>query len=200
MLIGLVNQLLDACLGCGRQPPDQARPSPLELVESNYQLLQKVHTQYLANFKEYEATLSTPGAFAAKAEALCLRLGADHRFSSDQEAKVVLLMEVSRQQSTSYVHDEMLKSSVAGICSYLGRAFTEVYGTQYSGGTLRVTSPVFRNSLTGRIRKLTVEAALTEEGRHAAAAQVMDGIVAELQRAFAMVTQSYLASPAKMTG
>ena len=109
-------------------------------------------------------------------------------------------MEVSRQQIASGLREETLIGFVTGICAYLSRAFTEVRGTQYSGGTLRVTSPVFRNSLTGRLRRLTAEAALTEAGKHAAGAQVLDGIVAELESGFAAVTKRYLALRTKMTG
>jgi hypothetical protein len=200
MLMNVLDQLVDACLQFGRQPPEQQPPAFSGLVEPVYQLFQKVHEQYLENFKEYRALLNAPGTFAAKAEALCARLATDHRFSADQEAKVILFMEVSRQQITSYVREETLIGFVTGICSYLSRAFTEVCGTQYSSGTLRVTSPVFRNTLTGRLRKMTAEAALTEEGRHAAGAEVLDGIVAELQSGFAAVSKSYLALRTKTTG
>ena len=200
MLMNVLDQLVDACLEFGRQPPDQPPPPIRDLVEPVYQSFQKVHEQYLENFKQYRAMLSAPGTFSANAEALCARLSTDHCLSADQEAKVILFMEVSRQQITSYLREETFIGFVTGICSYLSRAFTEVCGTQYSGGTLRVTSPVFRNSLTARLRKMTAEAALTEEGRHAAAAQVLDGIVAELESGFATVTKSYLALRSKMTG
>jgi len=200
MLMNFLNQLVDACLQFGRQPQDQQRPSFNDFVEPVYQLFQKVHEQYLENFKEYRAMLNAPGTFSAKAEELCARLTTDNRFSADQEAKVVLFMEVSRQQITSYAGEETLIGFLTGISSYLSRAFTEVCGTQYSGGTLHVTSPVFRNTLAGQLRKMTAEAALTEEGKHTAGAQVLDGIVAELQSGFAAVTKSYLALRTKMTG
>ena len=200
MLMNVLDQLLDACLQFGRQPPEQQPRSAYDLAEPVYQLLQELHEQYLENFKAYRAALSAPGAFSAKAEALCARLSTDHRFSADQEAKVILVMEVLRQQVTSYVREETLIGFVTGICAYLSRAFTEIRGTQYSGGTLRVTSPVFRNSLTGRLRRLTAEAALSEAGKHAAGAQVLDSIGAELESGFAAVTKSYLALGAEMTG
>ena len=200
MLMNVLDQFVEAGLQFVQQPQDQQPPARRDLVEPVYQLFQKMHEQYLENLKEYRATLSAPGAFSAKAEALCARLSTDHRFSADQEAKVILFMGVSRQQITSYVREETLIGFLTGICAYLSRAFTEVRGTQYSGGTLRVTSPVFRNRLTGRLRKMTAEAALTEEGRHAAGAEVLDGIVAELESGFAAVTKSYLALRTKMTG
>jgi hypothetical protein len=200
MLMNVLDQLVEAGLQFVQQPQDQQPPARSDLVEPVYQLFQKVHEQYLENLKEYRAALSAPGAFSAKAEALCARLSTDHRFSADQEAKVILFMEVSRQHIMSGLREEALIGFVTGICAYLSRAFTEIRGTQYSGGTLRVTSPVFRNSLTGRLRRLTAEAALSEEGKHAAGAQVLDSIGAELESGFTAVTKSYLALGTRMTG
>jgi hypothetical protein len=98
-MMNVLDQLVDACLQFGRQPPDQPPPSFKDFVEPVYQLFQKLHEQYLENFQEYRAMLSAPGSFSAKAEALCARLSADHRFSADQEAKVILFMGVSRQET-----------------------------------------------------------------------------------------------------
>ena len=200
MLMNNLAQLVDACLQFGRQLQDQPPAALKDLVEPVYQLFQKLHEQYLETFREYRAMLSAPGSFSAKAEALCARLSTDYRFSADLETKVMTLMGVSRQQIASYVREETLIGFVTGICAYLSRAFTEVCGTQYSGGTLRVTSPVFRNTLTGQLRKMTAEAALTEEGKQAAGVQVLDGIVAELESGFAAVTKRYLALRTKMIG
>jgi hypothetical protein len=199
MLLDLLEQLLDACLQFGRQGQEQHRPALDDFVEPIYQLFQKVHEQYLENFKEYRATLAAPGAFSAKAEDLCARLSADNRFSADQEAKVILFMDAARQQLTSYVSDDAQIGFITGLCSYLSRAFTEVSGTQYTGDTLHVRSPVFRNRLTGQIKKIVAEAALNEERKQAAAVRVLDGIVAELRSGFAAVTESYQTVRAKMT-
>lgn len=199
MLLDLLEQLVDACLQSGGQRQAQQQPSFNDFVEPVYQLFQQVHEQYLENFRAYRARLSEPGAFGAKVEELCARLSADNRLSADQEAKVILFVEAARRQLTSYVRDDPLIGFITGIASYLSRAFTEVSGTQYTGATLHVTSPVFRNHLVGQIRKIVVEAALTEAGKQAAAAQVLDGIVAELQSGFVVVTESYQTLRAKVT-
>ena len=200
MLLDLFEQLVDGCLQFGRQRQEQPRPSFTDLVEPVYQLYQKVHEQYLANFREYRAKLNETGVFAAKVEELCGRLSQDNRFSADLQAKVIPFMEISRRQLTSYTRDDPLIGFITDIRSYLSRAFTEVCGTQYTGGTLRVMSPVFRNSLAGRLRKIVAEASLTEDRKQAAAAQVLDGIVTELQRGFEVVTKRYLTLRTEMTG
>lgn len=168
-------------------------------MEPVYQLSQKVHQQYLESFTEYRTKLKEPGAFSANLEELCARLDADSRFTADQEAKVILFMEISRQQLTSYVREDQLIGFVTDIRSYLSRAFTETCGAHYAGGTLRVASPVFRNSLAGRLRKIGAEASLTEDRKRVTAAQALDGIVTELQRGFGTVTKRYLTLRTEMT-
>jgi len=200
MLLDLLEQLVDGCVQFGRQRQEQNRLSFTDSVEPVYQLYQKVHEQYLANFREYRAKLNETGALAAKVEELCGRLSKENRFSADQQAKVILFMEASRQQLTSYAGDDPLIGFITDIRSYLSRAFTEVCGTKYTGGTLRVMSPVFRNSLAGRLRKIVAEATLTEDRKQAVAAQVLDGIVTELQCGFAAVTKRYLTLRTEMTG
>ncbi len=199
MLPDLVEELVDGCLRFCRQRQEQQRPSFNDLVEPVYQLSQKVHEQYLERFREYRTKLNEPGTFSANVEELCGRLSMDNRFTTDQEAKVILFMEISRQQLTSYVRDDPLIGFITDIRSYLSRAFTEICGAHYAGGTLRVGSPVFRNSLAGRLRKIGAEASLAEDRKQAAAAQVLDGIVTEFQRGFAAVTNRYLTLSAAMT-
>jgi len=192
MLLDLLDQLVDSCLQFGRQRQERQRPLFNDFVEPVYQLYQKVHEQYLENFKEYRATLTEGGAFASKTEELCGRLNRDYRFSPEQQAKVIPFMELTRQQMTSYVRDDQLIGFISDIRSYLSRAFTEVCGTQYTGGTLRVMSPVFRNSLSGLLRKIVGESTLPEGAKQAAAARILDGIVNELQQGFEAVTKRYL--------
>lgn len=192
MLLDLVEQLVDACLRFGRQRQEKQRLAFSEFVEPVYQLYQKVHEQYLANLQEYRAKVNDPGAFAANQQDLGGRLSLDNHFSADQQAKVIPFMELTRQQLTSYARDDALIGFITDIRSYLSRAFTEVCGTQYTGGTLRVMSPVFRNSLAGQLRKIEAEATLTDDRKKAAAVQVLDQVVTELERGSAAVTQRYL--------
>lgn len=199
MLLDLLEQLVDACLQFGRQRQEKQRLPFGDFVEPVYQLYQKVHEQYLENLKEYRAKVNGPGAFAANIEELGGRLTQDNRFSADQQAKVIPFMELSRQQLTSYARDDALIGFITDIRSYLSRAFTEVCGTQYTGGTLRVMSPVFRNSLPGRLKKMVAETTLTEDRKKAAAVQLFDEIITELERGFAAVTQRYLILRTEMT-
>lgn len=200
MLLDLLEQLVAACLQFGRQRQAKQRVAFGDLVEPVYQLYQQVHEQYLANLQAYRTQCNEPGSFAANVEAVCGRLIQDNRFSADQQAKVVPFMELSRQQLTTYARDDKLIGFITEIRSYLSRAFTEVCGTQYTGGTLRVMSPVFRNSLAGQLRKIVEEGTLSEDQKRAAAAKVLDGIVAEFQRGFAAVTESYLGLRREMAG
>ena len=199
MLLNLLEQLLDGCVQFGRQRQEKCRPSFTDSVEPVYQLCQQLHEQYLANFREYRAKLTQTGAFTGNVEELCGRLTKDNRFSAEQQAKVIPFMEMSRRQLTSYVRDDPMIGFITDIRSYLSRAFTEVCGTQDTGGTLRVMSPVFRNSLAGRLRKIAAEATLTEDGKQASSAKVLDGIVSEFQCGFEAVTKRYLTLRTEMT-
>jgi len=198
MLLDLVEQLVDACLHFGRQRQERPRPSFGELVEPVYQSYQTVHEQYLTNLGEYRAKLNEPGGFSANVEKLCGRLGTDNLLPFTLGAKVTQFMETSRLQLTSYTHSDPLIGFMIDIRSYLSRAFTELCGTQYTGRALRVVSPVFRNSLDRRLRTIGAEATLTEQRKQVVAVQVLDGIVAELQGAFAVVTRGYLTLRAEM--
>ncbi len=200
MLLALVEKLIDGCLRFCAQRQEKRRLSFADSVEPVYQSCQNVHEQYLESFRTYRDSLSEPGAFSANLQALCDRLGTASRFPADQEAKVILFMEVSRQQLTSYLRDDSQVAFITEIRSYVSRALTEVCGAHYAGGTLRVASPVFRNSLAGRLKKIMTEASLTEHQKQAAAAQVLDGIVAELETSFAAVTKRYLALRGEMPG
>ena len=111
---------------------------------------------------------------------------------------MVSFMELSRQQLTSYARDDRLIGFITEIRAYLSRAFTEICGTQYTGGTLRVMSPVFRNSLAGQLRKIVGEGTLTDEQKRSAAAKLLDGIVVEFERGFAAVTERYTNLRAEM--
>ena len=197
-LLDLIEQLVDGCLQLCQQRQEQQRPSFKDFVEPVYRVFEQVHEKYLANFLEYHAKLDEAGVFAGKVKELCGRLSDDTRFSADQETKVIPFMEISRKQLTSYLRDDPLIGFLTDIRSYLIRAFTEVCGTQYTGGTLRVMSPVFRNSMAARVRKIVAESALTEQGKHVAVAQVLDGIEAELQGGFEAVRKRYLAIQTNM--
>ncbi len=59
-------------------------------------------------------------------------------------------------------------------------------------------SPVFRNSLADRLGRILAEASLTGDQKQAAATQVLDGIVAELESDFAVVTKRELSLRAAM--
>jgi len=200
MLLDLVEQLVERCLQFGRQRQEKLRPSFADSVEPVYQLCQQVHAQYLANFKEYRAKLNETDDFAGNVEELCARLAQDNRFSAGQEANVIAFMEISRQQLTSYVREDLLIGFITDIRSYLSRAFTEVFGTHYTGGTLRVMSPVFRNTLVGQLRKLVAETALSNDRKQAAAVKLLDGIAAELQSGFAVITKRYQLLRSAMNG
>jgi hypothetical protein len=148
--------------------------------------------------REYRAKLGEKDVFVPNVKELCGRLDKDNRFSVAQQAKVISFMGASRRQVTSYTDDDPLIGFITDICSYLSRALTEVCGTQYTGWTLRVMSPVFRNSLAGRLGRILAETSLTGDQKQAAATQVLDGIVAELESGFAVVTKRELSLRAAM--
>ena len=200
MLLNLLDQLVDRCLQFGRQRQEKQRLSFTDSVEPVYQLCQQVHTTYLANFAAYRALLHESPDLGASVEELCGRLRQDNLISAGQEAKVVAFMELSRQQLTSYVRDDLSIGFITDIRSYLSWAFSEVFGTHYTSGTLRVMSPVFRNTLTGRFRKLVAETALSEDRKQTAAVKVIDGIVSELQTGFSVVTKRYQLLRTAMNG
>ena len=189
MLLDLLEQLVDGCVEFDRQRQDRHRLSFADSVEPVYQLCQHAHEGYLANLREYRAKLGEKDLFVPNVKELCGRLDKDNRFSVAQQAKVISFMRASRRQVTSYTDDDRLIGFITDICSYLSRALTEVCGTQYTGWTLRVMSPVFRNSLAERLGRILAEASLTGDQKQAAATQVLDGIVAELESGFAVVTK-----------
>ncbi len=192
MLPALIDQLVTACLQVCRTRREKRTLALGEYAEVVYQLVQKVHDQYLANFVQYRRRLAERGTLAANFEELSDHLTKDHSFSAEQLAKIIAFMDMGRQQAASYARDEPLILFVTAIRSYLSCALTEAWGTQYTSRTLRVMSPAFRNSLIGRLKKTVGESTLSEDRKVEVVLQALDGIVSELQLASAAVTASRL--------
>ena len=88
--------------------------------------------------------------------------------------------------------DDLLVGFITDVRSYLSRALRRRHAGR--------ASPVFRNSLAGRLGTIIADATVTEGQKQALTAQVVDAIVTELDRGFGAVTNSYLALRTKMTG
>jgi hypothetical protein len=200
MLLDLVEELVTSSLQLCRQRQEKRPLAWADSVEPVCQLFHKVHEQYVANFSDYRSRLADQGTLAANVEGLSDRLTQDHSFSADQLAKIIAFMDLARQQAVSHARHEPMVLFITAIRSYLSRALTEAWGTQYTARTLRVMSPVFRNSLVGRLKKTVGESTLSEDRKLAVVLQALDGIVSELQSASEEVAARYLKVRAGMVG